>query len=66
MKKFVSWELGHLLGVPVESGKEKLDGRRLGVCVLEVGGVVEVRPAGSREAQARDPRMATYQYYVNG
>ena len=39
--------------------REKLDSRRIEICVLEVDAVVEVevRPADSREAQARDPRI---------
>lgn len=32
------------------------DSRRLEVCFLEFGGVVEVPPADFRDAEARDPR----------
>lgn len=39
--------------------REKLDSRRIEICVLEVDAVVEVevRPADSREAQARDQQQ---------
>lgn len=37
--------------------RARRDSRRLKVCFFGVGGVVEVRPADFREAQARDRRI---------
>lgn len=37
--------------------RERRDSRMLEVCFFGVGGVVEVRPADFREAQARDRRI---------